>query len=75
LDICSEELVVFEKTRCTDYLQNIALDLCDRAELYDKKVPLFDEYNIEEGPKRLNNLNALQGFTSKYMAFVIDLSS
>ncbi|XP_045829250.1 ribonuclease E/G-like protein, chloroplastic isoform X4 [Trifolium pratense] len=31
----------------TKYLQDIAPDLCDRVELYDKKVPLFDEYNIE----------------------------
>jgi Ribonuclease G/E len=31
----------------TNYLQDIAPDLCDRVELYDKKVPLFDEYNIE----------------------------
>jgi hypothetical protein len=59
----------------TNYLQDIAPELCDRVERYDKKVPFIDEYNIEEGPKRLNNLNALQGFTSKYMAFVIDLSS
>jgi len=26
----------------------MAPDLCDRVELYDKKVPLFDEFNIEE---------------------------
>ncbi|XP_027369080.1 ribonuclease E/G-like protein, chloroplastic isoform X2 [Abrus precatorius] len=31
----------------TKYLQDIAPDLCDRVELYDKKVPLFDEFNIE----------------------------
>jgi len=31
----------------TNYLQDIAPDLCDRVELYNKKVPLFDEYNIE----------------------------
>ncbi|KAK7321332.1 hypothetical protein VNO77_31871 [Canavalia gladiata] len=31
----------------TNYLQEIAPDLCDRVELYDKKVPLFDEFNIE----------------------------
>ncbi|XP_028780740.1 ribonuclease E/G-like protein, chloroplastic isoform X2 [Neltuma alba] len=31
----------------TSYLQEIAPDLCDRVELYDKKVPLFDEFNIE----------------------------
>ncbi|KAF7833213.1 ribonuclease E/G-like protein, chloroplastic isoform X1 [Senna tora] len=31
----------------TNYLQEIAPDLCDRVELYDKRVPLFDEFNIE----------------------------
>ncbi|XP_054798089.1 ribonuclease E/G-like protein, chloroplastic isoform X2 [Prosopis cineraria] len=31
----------------TSYLQEIAPDLCDRVELYDKRVPLFDEFNIE----------------------------
>nr|KYP45338.1 Ribonuclease E [Cajanus cajan] len=31
----------------TNYLQEIAPDLCDRVELYNKKVPLFDEFNIE----------------------------
>ncbi|TKY56428.1 Ribonuclease E/G protein [Spatholobus suberectus] len=31
----------------TNYLQEIAPDLCDRVELYDKKVPLFDGFNIE----------------------------
>ncbi|KAK4279059.1 hypothetical protein QN277_016819 [Acacia crassicarpa] len=31
----------------TSYLQEIAPDLCDRVELYDKSVPLFDEFNIE----------------------------
>ncbi|XP_014504429.1 ribonuclease E/G-like protein, chloroplastic [Vigna radiata var. radiata] len=31
----------------TSYLQEIAPDLCDRVELYDKKIPLFDEFNIE----------------------------
>ncbi|XP_044501523.1 ribonuclease E/G-like protein, chloroplastic isoform X2 [Mangifera indica] len=32
----------------TNYLQDIAPDLCDRVELYDKKIPLFDKFNIEE---------------------------
>ncbi|KAL6491768.1 hypothetical protein OROGR_034133 [Orobanche gracilis] len=32
----------------TNYLQDIAPNLCDRIELYSKKTPLFDEYNIEE---------------------------
>ncbi|XP_057797051.1 LOW QUALITY PROTEIN: ribonuclease E/G-like protein, chloroplastic [Salvia miltiorrhiza] len=32
----------------TNYLQEIAPDLCDRVELYSKRIPLFDEYNIEE---------------------------
>ncbi|XP_058747844.1 ribonuclease E/G-like protein, chloroplastic isoform X2 [Vicia villosa] len=31
----------------TNYLQDIAPDLCDRVELYDKRAPLFDKYNIE----------------------------
>nr|XP_043631874.1 ribonuclease E/G-like protein, chloroplastic [Erigeron canadensis]XP_043631875.1 ribonuclease E/G-like protein, chloroplastic [Erigeron canadensis] len=37
----------------TNYLQEIAPDLCDRVELYSKKNPLFDEYNIEG---ELNNM-------------------
>lgn len=32
----------------TNYLQDIAPDLCDRVELYNKRIPLFDEFNIEE---------------------------
>ncbi|XP_073002315.1 ribonuclease E/G-like protein, chloroplastic isoform X3 [Typha latifolia] len=32
----------------TSYLQEIAPDLCQRVELYDKRTPIFDEYNIEE---------------------------
>lgn len=32
----------------TNYLQEIAPDLCDRVELYCKSTPLFDEYKIEE---------------------------
>ncbi|RWW06893.1 hypothetical protein GW17_00029752 [Ensete ventricosum] len=32
----------------TSYLQEIAPDLCNRVELYDKRIPIFDEYNIEE---------------------------
>ncbi|KAK7275947.1 hypothetical protein RIF29_17074 [Crotalaria pallida] len=31
----------------TNYLQEMAPDLCDRVELYNKKVPLFDKFNIE----------------------------
>ncbi|KAL7113933.1 hypothetical protein ACP275_04G090100 [Erythranthe tilingii] len=31
----------------TNYLQEMAPDLCDRIELYSKRTPLFDEYNIE----------------------------
>ncbi|CAI8585716.1 unnamed protein product [Vicia faba] len=31
----------------TNYLQDISPDLCDRVELYDKRAPLFDKYNIE----------------------------
>ncbi|XP_026406482.1 ribonuclease E/G-like protein, chloroplastic [Papaver somniferum] len=32
----------------TSYLQDIAPDLCDRVELYNKRIPIFDEYGIEE---------------------------
>ncbi|KAL3527271.1 hypothetical protein ACH5RR_011927 [Cinchona calisaya] len=32
----------------TNYLQEIAPNLCDRVELYSKSAPLFDEYKIEE---------------------------
>ncbi|XP_010683020.2 ribonuclease E/G-like protein, chloroplastic isoform X2 [Beta vulgaris subsp. vulgaris] len=37
----------------TNYLQDIAPELCDRVELHKKKVPLFDEFNIEE---EINNI-------------------
>lgn len=37
----------------TNYLQEIAPDLCDRVELYDKRAPLFSEFNIEE---EINNI-------------------
>ncbi|KAK6922530.1 RNA-binding protein AU-1/Ribonuclease E/G, partial [Dillenia turbinata] len=37
----------------TNYLQEIAPDLCDRVELYNKRNPLFDEFNIEE---EINNI-------------------
>ncbi|XP_021680866.2 ribonuclease E/G-like protein, chloroplastic isoform X2 [Hevea brasiliensis] len=37
----------------TNYLQDIAPDLCDRVELYDKRIPLFDEFKIEE---EINNI-------------------
>eukprot|EP00268_Persea_americana_P014871 TRINITY_DN16702_c0_g1_i1.p1 TRINITY_DN16702_c0_g1~~TRINITY_DN16702_c0_g1_i1.p1 ORF type:complete len:1018 (+),score=222.02 TRINITY_DN16702_c0_g1_i1:163-3216(+) len=36
-----------------NYLQEIAPDLCDRVELYDKRIPIFDEYGIEE---EINNI-------------------
>lgn len=36
-----------------NYLQDIVLDLCDRVELYGKRVLLFDEFNIEE---EINNI-------------------
>lgn len=32
----------------TNYLQEMAPNLCDRVELYSKRTPLFDEYKIEE---------------------------
>lgn len=37
----------------TSYLQDIAPDLCDQVELYDKRIPLFDKFNIEE---EINNM-------------------
>lgn len=37
----------------TNYLQEMAPDLCDRVELYSKRIPLFDEFNIEE---EINNM-------------------
>ncbi|KAF9623666.1 hypothetical protein IFM89_003698 [Coptis chinensis] len=37
----------------TSYLQEIAPNLCNRVELYDKKIPIFDEYGIEE---EMNNM-------------------
>ncbi|XP_038887525.1 ribonuclease E/G-like protein, chloroplastic isoform X2 [Benincasa hispida] len=32
----------------TNYLQEIAPDLCDRVELFHERIPLFDKFNIEE---------------------------
>ncbi|KAK4346982.1 hypothetical protein RND71_033321 [Anisodus tanguticus] len=32
----------------TNYLQEMAPNLCERVELYSKRTPLFDEYKIEE---------------------------
>ncbi|CAO2828696.1 unnamed protein product [Amaranthus hypochondriacus] len=37
----------------TNYLQDIAPELCDRVELHRKNVPLFDDFNIEE---EINNI-------------------
>ncbi|XP_052195374.1 ribonuclease E/G-like protein, chloroplastic isoform X2 [Diospyros lotus] len=37
----------------TNYLQEIAPDLCDQVQLYKKRTPLFDEYEIEE---EINNI-------------------
>lgn len=37
----------------TNYLQEIAPDLCERVELYSLRTPLFDEHNVEE---ELNNI-------------------
>ncbi|KAG1364302.1 hypothetical protein COCNU_11G011290 [Cocos nucifera] len=37
----------------TSYLQEIAPDLCNRVELYDRRTPIFDEFNIEE---EINNI-------------------
>ncbi|GER52310.1 ribonuclease E [Striga asiatica] len=37
----------------TNYLQDIDPNLCERVELYSKRTPIFDEYNIEE---EINNI-------------------
>ncbi|XP_060192105.1 ribonuclease E/G-like protein, chloroplastic [Lycium barbarum] len=37
----------------TNYLQEMAPNLCERVELYSKRTPLFDEYKIEE---EINNI-------------------
>ncbi|CAA0808775.1 Ribonuclease E/G-like protein- chloroplastic [Striga hermonthica] len=37
----------------TNYLQDIDPSLCERVELYSKRTPIFDEYNIEE---EINNI-------------------
>ncbi|KAL8143189.1 hypothetical protein V2J09_016221 [Rumex salicifolius] len=39
----------------TNYLQELAPDLCDRVELHNKKVPLFDEFKVEEEIDNLIN--------------------
>lgn len=45
--------LVFHHFQVTNYLQEIAPDLCDRVELYNKSVPLFDEFGIEQ---EINNM-------------------
>ncbi|KAK6128102.1 hypothetical protein DH2020_038156 [Rehmannia glutinosa] len=58
-EVIAEWLTVISKTveekddYVTNYLQEIAPNLCDRIELYSKRTPLFDEYNIEE---EINNI-------------------
>ncbi|KAL6639950.1 hypothetical protein ACP70R_022260 [Stipagrostis hirtigluma subsp. patula] len=37
----------------TSYLQEVAPELCNRVDLYDKRTPIFDEYNIE---KEIDNI-------------------
>ncbi|KAM3286529.1 ribonuclease E/G-like protein, chloroplastic isoform X1 [Capsicum chacoense] len=37
----------------TNYLQEMAPDLCERVELFSKRTPLFDEYKIEEEIDRI----------------------
>ncbi|XP_020599019.1 ribonuclease E/G-like protein, chloroplastic isoform X2 [Phalaenopsis equestris] len=37
----------------TSYLREVAPDLCQRVWLYDKRTPIFDEYDIEE---EINNI-------------------
>lgn len=42
------DLIFFIMHQVTNYLQEIAPDLCDRVELYSKRTLLFDEYDIEQ---------------------------
>ncbi|KAL6894920.1 hypothetical protein ACP4OV_007540 [Aristida adscensionis] len=37
----------------TSYLQEVAPELCNRVDLYEKRTPMFDEYNIE---KEIDNI-------------------
>ncbi|KAK8450925.1 hypothetical protein SEVIR_6G122200v4 [Setaria viridis] len=37
----------------TSYLQEVAPELCSRVDLYEKRKPIFDEYNIE---KEIDNI-------------------
>ncbi|WVZ58878.1 hypothetical protein U9M48_009101 [Paspalum notatum var. saurae] len=37
----------------TSYLQEVAPELCNRVDLYEKRKPIFDEYNIE---KEIDNI-------------------
>ncbi|XP_062193076.1 ribonuclease E/G-like protein, chloroplastic isoform X2 [Phragmites australis] len=37
----------------TSYLQEVAPELCNRVDLYEKKTPIFDKYNIE---KEIDNI-------------------
>ncbi|RZS01485.1 hypothetical protein BHM03_00031340 [Ensete ventricosum] len=48
LSILLELIMSAFDLQVTSYLQEIAPDLCNRVELYDKRIPIFDEYNIEE---------------------------
>ncbi|CAK9156311.1 unnamed protein product [Ilex paraguariensis] len=48
----------------TNYLLEIAPDLCDRVELYGKRTPLFDEYNVEE---EINNIISKRSHYKHFM--------
>ena len=37
----------------TNYLQEVAPELCNRVDLYEKRTPIFDEYKIE---KEIDNI-------------------
>ncbi|KAM3190740.1 hypothetical protein ACQJBY_068635 [Aegilops geniculata] len=37
----------------TGYLQEVAPELCNRVDLYEKRIPIFDEYKIE---KEIDNI-------------------
>lgn len=43
---CANRCTLFFQV--TNYLQEIAPDLCDRVELFKERIPLFDKFNIEE---------------------------
>lgn len=44
---------ILDSVQVTNYLQEMAPNLCERVELHGTRTPLFDEYNIEE---EINNI-------------------